>query len=198
MNSMDVSDGSSFRSKWICNVRKILNLSGFSNIWLAQGNHNSKWLKLSLEQRIKDMNQQEWLSDVNSNSLCYNYKIFKENVTMENYLTRFAYNERITMARFRCGNVLIPSNKGRFGLNDNEKICNLCTKGLLGDEFHYLFICDHFSVERSTLLKKYYYKRPNSRKMSELFNHRNCKLASNLCKLMSLILRRFKDDGSNP
>jgi hypothetical protein len=46
----------------------ILDSCGFSNIWENQGNFNSKWLSLSLKQKLFDQFQQKWRSDMNNSS----------------------------------------------------------------------------------------------------------------------------------
>ena len=58
---------------WIKAVKNILDSCGFSNIWENQGNFNSKWLSLSLKQKLFDQFQQKWRSDMNNSSkgLCY-------------------------------------------------------------------------------------------------------------------------------
>jgi hypothetical protein len=45
---------------WIKAVKNILDSCGFSNIWENQGNFNSKWLSLSLKQKLFDQFQQKW------------------------------------------------------------------------------------------------------------------------------------------
>jgi hypothetical protein len=100
----------------------VLVLSGVN----TQGNHNSNWLKCSLSRRIKDMDLQNWLNDVNNNSVCYNYKIFKINHSFEKYLCQLDYSNRIALTKFRCSNVKMPSNFNRFSTNNNDKVCNLC------------------------------------------------------------------------
>ena len=42
-----------------------------------------------------------------------------------------------------------------------------------GDEFHYLFVCNHFKSERKNFLMPYFYKRPNIIKIKELLSTEN-------------------------
>jgi hypothetical protein len=56
----------------------VLDSCGFSNIWENQGNFNSKWLSLSLKQKLFDQFQQKWRSDMNNSSKGLCYKIFKD------------------------------------------------------------------------------------------------------------------------
>ena len=46
--------------------------------------------------------------------------------------------------------------------------CKLCNKTVIGDEFHYLFICPVFQEDRKRLLKENYRKFPSMYKFIEL------------------------------
>jgi hypothetical protein len=53
------------------------------------------------------------------------------------------------MCKFRCGSHKLPIEMGRFfSIDRSERICDLCNKEELGDEFHYLFNCTFFKDER--------------------------------------------------
>ena len=80
----------------------------------------------------------------------------------------------------------------RFEKTNVNKNCQLCNSDDLGDEFHYLFICNIFKDERKLLLNEYYYKRPNTMKMNELFNICHLKTQINLSKFVKMILDKFK------
>ena len=43
-----------FQSTWLNFVKNVLNNSGLNNIWLSQGNFNSKWLSDNLKRNLKD------------------------------------------------------------------------------------------------------------------------------------------------
>jgi hypothetical protein len=47
------------------------------------------------------------------------------------------------IAKFRCSNIKFPIEAGRWNeVPKHERICNLRGNGI-GDEFHYLFICEN-------------------------------------------------------
>ena len=46
--------------------------------------------------------------------------------------------------------------------------CTLCNDNELGDEYHYIFVCDNFRNERKKL-PKYYTKRHNMLKFNEKY-----------------------------
>ena len=53
----------------------------------------------------------------------------------------------------------------------------ICDKNDIGDEFHYLFIYDYFSDIRKTLLRPYYYNKPNIFKFKELLTNKKNKFS---------------------
>ena len=88
MKVMHESDEISFRSKWITKVKGLLDMSGLGNVWLEQEHVNVNWLKSALELRLRDIDKQNWHDEVQENSQCVIYRIFKENLEFEPYLTQ--------------------------------------------------------------------------------------------------------------
>ena len=57
-----------------------------------------------------------------------------------------------SLLKFRLSNHRLPVETGRWENTPLEdRKCILCRKYDIGDEFHYLFVCDHFISDR----KKY-------------------------------------------
>ncbi len=171
-------------------IKHILDSCGFSNMFNEISNNNAKWLKASIDRKFKDICIQSWLSDLDTNSVCTNYKIFKYESGIDNY---FQLNEslRIPLTKFRCRNHKLPISQCIY--NDTiSNICTLCNTNELGDEFHYLFKCTNFTDERKKFVKKYYSNRPNTLKFSELFNTKKEKELSNLAQFVKIILSQFK------
>ena len=57
----------------------------------------------------------------------------------------------------------------------------LCQPQDIGDELHYLFICEKFTAERTRYIKEYYYH-PNIFKMTQLFESKDFKDMLDLAK----------------
>ena len=132
------------------------------------------------------------MAEVNSNSQCKNYRIFKKDLKFEKYLTILPPINRLNLCRLRCSNSRIPTVNGRYrNIDFSERICMLCNQGKLGDEYHYFFECPFFSRDRINLLKPYYYRNHNTLKMEELFNTSNKKMLSNLGRFSAKILSKF-------
>ena len=73
----------------------------------------------------------------------------------------------------------------------DERKYNICSKHDIGDEFHYLFVCNYFQAERKQVLKSYYYKRPNVIKFKDLLCTDNVKDLTQLSKFVNIILQKF-------
>jgi hypothetical protein len=72
-----------------------------------------------------------------------------------------------------------------------QQLCPLCNHAELSDELHYLFNCSALSQHRVLYLKKYYFVRPNTLKMHQLFNCNSKKQMYNLAKFVSIIMSQF-------
>ena len=72
-----------------------------------------------------------------------------------------------------------------------ERICENCSLGQIGDEFHYLFQCPLFENSRKQALKKYFWKHPNVLKMESLFNNTSKESLVKLAKFCQEIVKYF-------
>jgi len=52
----------------------------------------------------------------------------------------------------------------------NMRICNLCDKKEIGDEFHYILECNYFNNTRKKYIDDHYRKTPNMIKFGELMS----------------------------
>ena len=135
---------------------------------------------------------QKWLDEVNTNRSFLNYRLFKQNLIFEPYLIKLPFYYRLSFSKFRCKQNKLPINKHRFDKNDVDTTCQLCNLGDIGDEFHYLLICNYFNRERKLYIDDYYYRPPNTIKMFELFNLTHVATLINLCKFLKLIMEKFQ------
>ena len=152
-------------------------------------NINLTAFKSLISAKLNDTGKQEWHSDVEDNSQCINYRIFKESLHFEKYLNILQTSEIKTFCKFRCINHKLPIVVGRYGhIPRNERYCTLCNENKIGDEFHFLFQCKHFEIQRKKFVKKYYWKNPNTLKMNQLFNCEKKRVLSNLAKFCNYIM----------
>ena len=75
--------------------------------------------------------------------------VFKQAFCIEPYLLRLEQKYKIYIAKFRLCNIRIPIETGRWQkiTRENRK-CTKCSKDVIGDEYHYLFICNNTEIQR--------------------------------------------------
>ena len=144
-----------------------------------------EWLKSPLDLRLNDIDRQNWNDEVNRNRLCFNYRIFKQEVVLEDYLLKLEVGDRISLCKFRCGNHKLPVAKCRYLSDQPMEMCPLCNLNVQGDEFHYVLVCPVLNDVRKRYVKKYHYTRPNVLKFHQLFNTTSVKQLKNLSKFKS-------------
>ena len=135
--------------KWLTCIRNILNDCGLSYIWNDHTlrNFNVQWLNITIKQNLSDQNEQFLSSEMHNSSKATCYKLFKDNINFEDYLDNLNDKDRILLCKYRTTNHRLIIETGRWrGINREDRICNLCNHGLIGDEFHYLLECRHFVI----------------------------------------------------
>jgi hypothetical protein len=79
-----------------------------------------------------------------------------------------------------------------FSIDKSERICDLCNKEELGDEFHDLFNCTFFKDERKKNIPEYLYNVPNTISFSELMNSDDKYVLIGLSKYAKIFMSVFK------
>ena len=182
------------KSNYIENIKDILNTCGFSGIWETQNTVNPKWLTLAISQRLKDQFYQTWTGTVNQASSGTIYRLFKDTSSLacSKYISLMSNRLCKILMRFRTRNHILPIEIGKWnGTSLHERICPMCLADI-GDEYHYILICEHFRHERINYVKQYYYRHPNVIKFTQLMNTENKLELQKLCKFIEIITNAFK------
>ena len=111
-------------------IKDLLDRLGFSNLWDNQARDLSiSAFKTIVSQRLIDVSHQEWHNDVNMNSQCIVYRIFKRTLEFEKYLVQLNATERKIFCRFRCLNNKLPIVTGRYAnVPRGERLCEHCSQ----------------------------------------------------------------------
>ena len=88
------------------------------------------------------------------------------------------------------------SHIGHANIERDERVCHLCYKQSVGNEYHYIIFCPGFNLERSKYLDTKRYKHPDGLVMETLFNSKDIHTTSNLSKFCRTIMDRCKTDAS--
>ena len=140
-----------FNFKWCDRVKTILDSINMSPLWSDPSLFSNKH-KQEVSCILKSKFKRQWLEDLNSNSQCSMYKVFKTEHCVEKYLTMLDGNEKYAISKFRMRVHNLPVTKGRFSHDVDVNVgCNLCNSGEVGDEYHYLFACPFFNSDRKIL-----------------------------------------------
>ena len=186
--------------KWIEKIKTVLDEMGFSSSWSAKGRDHLNF-KTLFKQRSYDVFLQQWCSNVNSNSQCNVYSLFKEKPKFEKFMMNLDYVHRLRISNFimRVHRLPVTRNRFHFTEDDPQTFCPLCDDNVVGDESHYLFRCSYFENERRRFLPNCITIHDASSmaiKWKQLFDLELKDLVK-VSKFIKLIVDHFRDDVSN-
>ena len=96
---------------------------------------------------------------------------------------------KIIQYKSRCLGIPLPRHKDSLlCLPREQRICKKCDLSEIGDEFHYLFRCNHFVKERMKYIKCKYYNFPSTLKFEELMCKQDMPSMLNLCRFIKFIM----------
>ena len=120
------------------------------------------------------------------------YRLFKSDFRFEKYLDVLNDKNRFTFCRFRTSNHRLPIEVGRWtNVERQNRLCQLCQSREIGDEFHYVLQCPNFVTDRKKSNCKILFNRPNTLKLSSLFNKKKPETIRKLCKLIDIINKKI-------
>ena len=105
VRKLHYNENNGFNSTWIEKMEAIFANTGLNHIWMNEGDgYNANYIKSALKLKLEDIFKQEWNQQVQENSQCVLYRMFKSEFHHELYLTNLSYVDRITLTKFRCRN----------------------------------------------------------------------------------------------
>ena len=183
-----------YENKWICHVKNIIDRTGYSYLWNNQQNITVSFsmFKESLKNCLKDQFRQEWHNEVVNSSKCINYRIFKTDLSLEKYLLELPVKLRKLFTKFRCRNLNLPIETGaRLQIERRNRLCSLCNRNEVGDEFHYVFNCTKLSKSRRKFISSFNLP-ANTYSMKTLFNLKNGDLLK-FCNFIEEIVKTINN-----
>ena len=153
---------------------------------------NSKWLVKAVNQKLKDIFIQTWISKLDIESESNIYRLFKTNFEISKYVSILPTHLCKVFMAFRTRNHRLPVETGRRrSVPFRERICHFCNKDI-GDEYHMTLVCEKFKIDRCKYVKPYYYRNPNILKFRDLMNVSSKKHLLHLCLFIQIIIKAFK------
>lgn len=138
------------KNNWASNVKDILYLHGFQDVW-TNGVQNGAAFLRSLKRKIIENFQEQWLLKLNTSERFLVYRIFKWEHKVEKYINDITIKKfRDCLIRFRFGINELRANR-RFLVGTILKDCPFCP-GTLENEEHFLLNCPVYSGIRTKYL----------------------------------------------
>ena len=176
------------RNNWCKNVKSLLDVYGFSYVWLNPNNVDLKTFHITFRNRVLDVFKQSWFESVNTSSTLFMYKYVKEHLMLEPYLDLLPKQLRNAMSRLRLSSHKLRVETGRYGQNRivrAERYCTMCNNTDIEDEFHLFIVCPVYRNLRNEYIKPYYVRNPSMYKFIDLLKTTNRKLLKNLCTFIT-------------
>ena len=179
--------------KWLNNVKSILRETGRNDLWENQSVNMHTGVHHCIKNILKDQFIQRWNQQLSNSSKGLNYSLYKSEFSFEEYLNILPRNKYLPLIKYRTANHYLPIETLRWqSIDVSERKCRLCNAQDIGDEFHYLFVCENFKDVRHQYINTYYFKHPNILKYKELLSSKSPLKLSKLSKFVAIIMSQFK------
>ena len=179
--------------KWLNNVKSILRETGRNDLWENQSVNMHTGVHHCIKNILKDQFIQRWNQQLSNSSKGLNYSLYKSEFSLEEYLNILPRNKYLPLIKYRTANHYLPIETLRWqSIDVSERKCRLCNAQDIGDEFHYLFVCENFKDVRHQYINTYYFKHPNILKYKELLSSKSPLKLSKLSKFVAIIMSQFK------
>lgn len=156
---------------------------------------NTKWLIHSVKQNLRDQFIQNWNEIVQNSPKTLNYRLYKDDVKLEDYFKLLDDKMIIDLCKFRTVNHRLPIEGRWLNIARNSRTCNLCRQDDIGDEYHYILVCPFFVESRKKFIPSYYCKRPNVIKFRDLMTTKNRPKLIKLVKFINIINKTVATPG---
>ena len=163
------------------------------DLWENQSVNMHTGVHHCIKNILKDQFIQRWNQQLSNSSKGLNYSLYKTEFSFEEYLNILPRNKYLPLIKYRTANHYLPIETLRWqSIDVSERKCRLCNAHDIGDEFHYLFVCENFKDVRHQYINTYYFKHPNILKYKELLSSKSPLKLSKLSKFVAIIMSQFK------
>ena len=183
MLKTDADANANYNSKnWAYQIKSILQQHGLEYIWNQQTELEIPFN--TIKQRILDMYNQKWYSDINNSSRLNSYSLYKHEFIFEKYLNVITEPKyKIAMSRFRTSSRELRIETGRYDNTPREqRLCKSCNMNKIEDEFHFLLVCPKYRDLRCKYFKRYYCHWPTLYKFENIMLSTSNKVIVKLAK----------------
>lgn len=147
---------SRFRHKqyWTEGIKHLLENLGFHHLWLNQDSEVPCFGLI--KNRIRDQFMQSWYASISNSSKLEYYCQFKTEFKLEKYIECIASDSlRSQLAAFRLSAHNLDIERGRhINVPRENRICRLCSMGMVESEYHFLLVCPRYTSLRNEFLTR--------------------------------------------
>ena len=180
--NMMILDDRNGMSNWASSIRTCLQSLGFGYVWENPGAINANHFMNRFVNRLKDIFLQKWHQSINANVKLEFYVMYKSHFEYELYLDvldirkfRFAY------VNFKTSCHDLEIERGRYrNIPRHERLCKLCDKDVVEDEYHFLLCCEFYKDLRCVYIPEKYRSPCTMHKFKILMSTRNENLIRNI------------------
>ena len=184
--------------KWMENVVKILNENGFSSIFDDQLLLDGKYLKNiflpKIKTTIRDQAVQALFEKINEPQSFFYYKDLITFHGLQKYLKKMPPDIWIPLIKIRTSNHKLPveiQSWRMFFKPREERICNICNSGEVGDELHYLASCTVFSEDRQKYIP-FIIEDSSTQNFLKILKSDNIRILRGLAKFLNIVFGVFE------
>lgn len=170
-------------NNWAGQVKKLLNMLGFGEVWLYQGvNDIGVFLKI-FEQRVNDNALQLWNHSLTNSSESVLYRELKTTIEYSMYLNTIVQPKfRHQFVKFITRNHKLAVVTGNWHrprpIPYHQRLCNLCNK--VEDEYHVIFECQKYTRMRKKYIPESARSHPSMHKLVSLLTTTDVPVLQNL------------------
>ena len=147
---------------------------------------------MNIKLTLQDQFQQHWHNQLENSPKAINYRLFKNIFEIEHYFHILDDRDIYTFCKFRTTNHRLPVEVGRWNnVNRENRLCVYCNAEDIGDEFHYLLKCTHFSADRRKYIRNDLLQRPNVLKFGQIMSDTQKDNLIKICKFIRIINKLF-------
>ena len=171
-------------NNWAYQIKSILQQHSLEYIW-----HQQTEIQIpfnNIKQRILDMYNQKWYSDINNSSRLQLYSIYKHDFKPEKYLNIITETKyKVALSHFRTSSHDLRIETGRYDNTPrDQRLCNSCNMNKIEDEFHFLLVCPKYRDLRCKYFKRYFCHWPTLYKFENLMSSTSNKVIVNVAKFL--------------
>ena len=186
-----------YKFKWLLEIHSLLDSLGLSFIHqnIDQPTYTLNKFKTIVKQRLRDQYLQTWHDNIFNCNMSVTYRMYKTEFKYEPYLLKLKTKLGHNLTLFRLSSHRLPVQRLRyFDTPRQDRLCTLCDKQEMGDEYHYIFSCSYQPIadKRTKCIRKSLYQRPTIFNFQRLMNITSRSKLTKLAQFISEILTQCR------